>query len=246
MLPLIKIGSVEIPTYFLVISLVFLGELFYLVKRAQIQKRDLKLALDLYIIVAVSGFMGARLVHVVFEEPAIYLLDPKQIFYFWQGGFVFYGGVIVSTISGWIYLKIIKESFFTWADFAVPIVSSGYMLGRFSCFLAGCCYGKFCDLPWAVADRAGIFRHPTQIYAMLTELVALVVLLSLEKRKFLKLGDLFLLWLCLHGLGRILMEVFRDDFRGHFIWGFSISTLISLAIVGLGLLGLLLPKLRQP
>ena len=245
MLPVIKIGSVEIPTYFLVISLVFLGELFYLIRRSQAKNFDLKIALDLYLVVALSGFLGARIFHVLFEEPAIYWMDPKQIFYFWQGGFVFYGGLIASIACGWIYLKLINESFFKWADFSVPIISIGYMFGRFSCLFAGCCYGKSCDLPWAIADSHGILRHPTQLYAVLTELVVLICVLVLEKKRFLKIGNLFFLWLCLHGAGRIFMELFRDDFRGQFIIGFSVSTHISALIIICGFAGLLLPKFRQ-
>lgn len=127
-------------------------------------------------------------------------------------------------------------------DFAAPIISLGYALGRIACFLEGCCYGKICDWPWAytfgqIDFATGQFsfatRHPTQLYASLLEFSILFLVLYLEKIKRFaaRPGMLFMVWLALHAFNRILVEIFRDDDRGAMLAGMSISTLISFCLV---------------
>jgi phosphatidylglycerol:prolipoprotein diacylglycerol transferase len=233
MLPEIKLSDlIVLPTYLIYLSLLYCFLIFYVVHRARNQNQDRKIALDIGLIMMVGGFIGGRLMHVFYEEPGYYQPDWSRIFKFWEGGFVFYGGFIVAALGCWLYARWKKISFFSWADFYAPILALGYGLGRISCFLSGCCYGRACDLPWAVTfswDLNQVARHPTQLYAVLWELVAFAILIILERRKILARnpGFLFFLWLGLHGLGRLMMEHFRDDFRGAFMAGLSVSSWIS-------------------
>ncbi len=48
-------------------------------------------------------------------------------------------------------------------------------------------------------------------------------------------GSIFYLWMILHSVGRLLMESFREDFRGPSL-GLSISSWISGALIILGLI----------
>lgn len=65
--------------------------------------------------------------------------------------------------------------------FAVAL-AAGETVGRWGCFFAGCCYGRPCDLPWAVWQH-GAFRHPAQIYSSLTSLLVLGALIAFERRR---------------------------------------------------------------
>ena len=240
---LFRSGDLVISTYLALISFVSCVIVVWAYARATHLGLSQTRALDLTIIVMIGGFAGARLAHEFYEYPEIYLKDPLRIAYFWEGGFVFYGGAILGTLAGLIFLKAKKEPFAEWLDFAAPLASLGYAVGRVACFLGGCCFGKTCDLPWAVKFPAGVeapegvFVHPTQLYATLWETATLAILLFFESRNsrvLRKKGDLFFVWITLHGIGRILMESFRDDFRGSSPGGLSISSWISLAIIGLG------------
>lgn len=237
MYPLIKLSpSLAIPTYYLVLSLTVCLGLIWLTKRAERFELSRRLTLDLSLIIMVSGFLGGRLFHIFYEDFDYYRQDFWRAFQFWNGGFVFYGGAICAALFSMLYLGLKNKGFFErYLDLFAPVLSFSYMLGRSACLLAGCCYGKFCDLPWAIDGR-----HPTQAYASLWELGVLFILLGVEKipleqRKFLKnSGDLFYFWMILHALGRLLMEAFRDDFRGPSL-GFSISSWISVGIILLGI-----------
>ena len=236
-----------IPTYFLFLSLLFSFLVVYVFRRAQKLKTNVDLALHLSLLIMAFGLIGGRALHVLYEQPKIYLANPELIFQIWQGGFVFYGGAIAATLACAVTLYRRHENFWAWADFFAPAVSLGYGLGRISCFLAGCCYGKACVLPWAVKFQGGMAtRHPTQLYTTAWELIGFAVLIYLEKKTELrkKYGLLFSGYLVWHALGRIVIELYRDDFRGDLIAGISLSSWISFGIFGAGL-WLLFDRSRQ-
>jgi phosphatidylglycerol:prolipoprotein diacylglycerol transferase len=217
-----------------VISITVCIALAWIYYRAPRQGLSRTIALDLGLIVMITSFIGARLFHVFYENFEYYQAEPIKIFYVWEGGFVYYGGALLSAFAGaiFLYLKSPKnlEAYF---DLFAPVMSLSYILGRGACLLTGCCFGKTCDLPWAIAGR-----HPTQAYAMIFELGALILILGLEKvpykerrpRILGKAGAVLYVWLIFHALGRLIMEHFRDDFRGPNL-GLSISSWISITLI---------------
>lgn len=238
-LPEIIVGSLSLPTYYLVLSLTYCVGIYWFYNRCEQRNLSPEKAMNISFILLGLGFVGARLTHVLFESPLYYLESPQEIFYFWQGGFVFYGGALLAYLGCYIYLRNNKTTFWLWHDTIAPVLALGYALGRSACFLVGCCYGKVCDLPWAVSVKqvhiasqniTHLNRHPTQLYAVVTELVILGFLLWYEKRRP-QLGKVFLSWVFLHSLARIFMEFFRDDPRGPELYHFSLSTLISLGLI---------------
>ncbi|MBX3016649.1 MAG: prolipoprotein diacylglyceryl transferase [Bdellovibrionaceae bacterium] len=242
MLPEFSLGSfVTLPTYFVSLSLL-VSLLFFLIwKWAAMMDKNSTVALNLAMIIVVTGFVGGRLFHVIYEAPDYYRRFPQAIFMFWMGGYVFFGGMALATLAGFLYLKKIGQPFWSWFDLLTPVLALGYGLGRFSCFLAGCCYGGFCDLPWAVNGR-----HPTQIYALLLEVgfaffLARTALRNHSERDAKKrwpVGALTLTWFALHAIGRLVMEHYREDFRGPMLSGTSISTWLSLVLLSGALAGL--------
>lgn len=232
-LPFVSLGGLQLPTYFIVLSLLTTGLVFWINQRSYQKQYSGTTAFDLFFAVMLSGFLGARFFHVVFEEWNYYCQNPLQILMFWQGGFVFYGGLIFGALGGWLALQWKKQSFPLWLDFFTPLVSLGYAGGRVACFLTGCCYGKLCQLPWSYNDR-----HPTQLYAVGLELVLLFALLRFEKTKSFRdqPGRLFAFWLLFHSFSRMAIEFFRDDPRGP-QWG---AVSISMALSGVFVIGSLL------
>lgn len=220
--PILSFGEdLEIQTYFIVISLVLCLCVLWTVRRTSRLGLGRNAALDIFLVVMIFGFLGARLFHVIFEEPKYYLESPFRIFEIWRGGFVWYGGVILGAFAGVATVRYKKLPLRTWLDFFAPIAALGYGLGRIACFLAGCCYGAVCVL----SDGSKI-RHPTQLYAVAWELAVVVALLRLENRS-LRPGSVFAAWVVLHSIGRVIMEHFRADPRGPEPLGLSLATWIS-------------------
>ena len=171
-----------------------------------------------------------------------------------SGIMTFIIALIVIAVAGWVFRFAGQKATNNAPTFRdMPFaVAFGYALGRIACFANGCCFGSVCNWPWAIAfPRAGapyaeeLLRHPTQLYATTWELGVCLILLALERprrrqrwiRGWLRpTGSLFFLWVVLHSLGRLVMEWFRDDFRGLHPLGLSISSWLSLLFIALALL----------
>ncbi len=226
MWPQISFYGLIIPTFYLIISLSCSFIIYLLSKKLDANPNfNRNVAFNLVSLLLISGFIGGRILHVIYEEPFYYLSNPLLIFKFWNGGFVYFGGFMTALMTGYLYLKKNNQPFFKWADFLTPYFSLMYVLGRIGCFLEGCCYGRYCEWPWAIDNK-----HPTQLYMMFTELV---LFLFLQKRKKLNpSGKLFLLWILLHCLSRFIIEFFRNDDRGKTLFNLiSISQLLSLIFI---------------
>tara|TARA_B110001454_G_C12723312_1_gene436642 strand:+ start:58156 stop:58902 length:747 start_codon:yes stop_codon:yes gene_type:complete len=230
MYPIIDVGFFQVPTFFVVIACLMGLAFFLTTRRSRKLHVDENFSLDLAFVLVVGAVLGARFVHVIFENPEHYIQNPIKVLYFWEGGFVFYGGFVLSFLSGLTFLLIKDKMVYLkiYMQLYTPILSLVYMLGRIGCFLEGCCYGKTCSLIWAVNGR-----HPTQIYSSLWELGVFIFLLAYESKNELILKKnperLFYIWMLLHSIGRGLIEFLRDDFRGNAPL-VSISTWISLVL----------------
>lgn len=233
MLPELKILGLFLPTYFLVLSLVFSLIVFVLVSRAKKNGLAVSKALDLYLCVFFGSLIGARLFYVFYQEPSYFLSNPLEILYFWNGGLVFFGGFIGGTLSILVFCLFKKESLILWLNFCAPLLALGYGLGRIACFLNGCCYGEVTTVWWAVFMHEAL-RHPTQIYALFIELLLYFLLILYERKKgfnFLR-PPVFSLWLIGHGIGRLVMENYRADNRGDLVFGsISVSSFISFLLI---------------
>jgi phosphatidylglycerol:prolipoprotein diacylglycerol transferase len=250
----------QIPTYYLVISTVVCLCLLWIRQRAVAREFKHRLVLDLSLLGLASGFIGARLMHVLYEYPQLYIQEPWRIFDIGRGGYVYYGGLLTGLGTAWIFLKFKKVSDIgAYFDLFAPVLSFGYAAGRIACLLSGCCYGPVTSLPWGlgVLDENGAFqiRQPTPLYATLIESGVLIFILWAEKRRVTQAGSsrnalmhlssdsggLFFLWLFLHSTARFFLEFLRDDFRGpHYL--FSISGWISSGLIAISLYYLLVRR----
>jgi phosphatidylglycerol:prolipoprotein diacylglycerol transferase len=234
-----------LPSYLFIISLTYSIGIIWFSERAKKAQMNFRFSLDLSLAFMLGGFIGARLFHVLYEQPRFYWEHPEAIFMFWLGGFVFFGGVLGALVATYLLIRRRGEKFLPWADLAAPVIAFGYAIGRIGCFLAGCCYGRECDLPWGVRFPPGVdapsfvLRHPTQLYATFWELMVVAILLLSERRikSESRAGRIFALWMFLHGIGRLIMEYFREDDRGPAILGLSVSTWFSIIFIGLGAFG---------
>jgi prolipoprotein diacylglyceryltransferase len=59
-------------------------------------------------------------------------------------------------------------------------------VGRWGCFVNGCCFGTETHLPWATDFGDGVRRHPTQVYESLFHLAMAIVLWHVARRGLLR------------------------------------------------------------
>ncbi len=114
---------------------------------------------DLVIWLFVGGLLGARISHLVLEEPwGGWEWFFRQLPQIWNGGIIFYGSVLGGLVgyacAWWFILRRYRVSTLTLADILAPSVAVGLCLGRLGCFLNGCCYGQVACAACAVSPTA--------------------------------------------------------------------------------------------
>jgi phosphatidylglycerol:prolipoprotein diacylglycerol transferase len=197
----------------------FLVAILLASSRAEKEGLDSQKVLDLCFYVMVSALLGARLLYVIVEYR--YFLDsPLEIFKFWKGGLVFYGGLILGVLISLWYLKRNQMPMWKTADLLAPSIALGQSIGRWGCFFAGCCYGKKTDVAWGITFTdprslapLEISLHPTQVYLSLNAVFIFIFLMWLSKRKVFD-GQILWSYGILYSIGRFLIEYFRGDDRG--------------------------------
>jgi phosphatidylglycerol:prolipoprotein diacylglycerol transferase len=152
-------------------------------------------------------------------------------------GFAFYGGLLGFSVFAFLYARTQKISFIEILNRVASPLALAHAVGRIGCFLAGCCYGTHCELPWAVHnDIVGDNLHPVQLYESAALAVLGIFLWKHETRRL--RGEVSSpsagIYLVMYAILRFVLEFFRGDAtRG--AWGpLSTSQWISLVLVVFG------------
>ena len=146
---LLKIGPITIYSYGVMIALGIITGLFLARRQARKEGIDPDKIIDIIFYLLITALVGARLLFVLMNFTE-YIADPLAILKIWEGGLVFYGGLVPAVAVGIWYIKRLGLPLWQVADIFAPSLAIGHAMGRIGCFFAGCCYGAFCDLPWAV------------------------------------------------------------------------------------------------
>lgn len=101
---------------------------------------------DLAIWLFIGGLIGARITFLRFEKGMGFSEMLGEIYKIWDGGIVLYGSVI-GALAGYAVAYVLvfrryRVSTLKLADIVAPSIAVGLCLGRFGCFLNGCCYGQ--------------------------------------------------------------------------------------------------------
>jgi len=233
---LVSFGPIRIFTYGFLLALAFLAAMYTVGQEAKRRGMDPRKFYDLCFYAIVWAILGSRLLHVLLEWD-YFMLKPWEIFALWQGGLAFQGGLVFGVLAV-IYL-LYRYQLPLWAtldtmSLGVPL---GQAIGRLGCFMAGCCYGKECALPWAVTfthpetlARPNVPLHPTQLYEAVLSLGVFLFLLKFRPRQRFP-GQIFGIYLLLAGAVRFLVEFWRGDERGPIIlWGMAVTQVIALIL----------------
>jgi phosphatidylglycerol:prolipoprotein diacylglycerol transferase len=250
-----NLGSFSVHWYGVMIALAFLFGLWTASYRGLRDGIAHEKVLDIGPWLIVGALLGARALHVVTYWREEYADQPiSEIFMVQHGGLVFYGGLIGASAACVLYVRRKKIPLWKMADILAPSIALGYVFGRIGCLLNGCCYGRFCELPWAVRYPVGHETHPsgsdatpvhpTQIYDSLLNLGLYLFLAWLYRRKKFD-GQVFATYLMCYAVTRSIVESFRGDYTSvHLHGGLTPAHLISIGIFAGGLV--LFWRLRLP
>ena len=192
-----------------------------------------------YIIISV--IIGGRLGYVLFYNIEYFFSNPVEIFFIWNGGMSFHGGLLGIIIGTIIFSKKNNFDKLVLLDVVSCVAPVGIFFGRLANFINAELYGKPTDVPWAVifplVDNQG--RHPSQIYEALLEGALLFFILNLIiKKTSYKKGICAAIFLIFYSISRIISEFFREpDIQVGYIFNYiSMGSLLSFFMFGLGIL----------
>ena len=133
----------------------------------------------------IGAMCGGRVGYMLFYGSDQLLSNPLSLFYVWQGGLSFHGGLIGVVISFFIFSKKNNLDFFRLMDGVALSMPIGLGLVRIGNFLNGELYGKETNGDWGFifpTDPYGLLRHPSQLYESLGEGIILFGLLVFVNR----------------------------------------------------------------
>ncbi len=206
---------------------------------------------DLLFLGVLGVIAGGRLGYSLFYKLDYYLSHPLEVFYIWQGGMSFHGGLAGVLLAMVWFAHSRGRPWLEVMDFIAPCVPTGLAAGRIGNFINGELWGRVADpsLPWAMVFRGAgeLPRHPSQLYQFLLEGMLLFVLLWLYARRPRRTGQVSGAFLLGYGVFRFIAEFFRepDAHLGLLALGLTIGQWLSLPMVLAGA-ALWLWAARQP
>jgi phosphatidylglycerol:prolipoprotein diacylglycerol transferase len=220
--------SLPIYGFGMMLFLAFLASSWLGRRLATREKIDPDRITDLALWIFLGGIVGARLLFMVRNPDQFH--SVLDFFKIWQGGIVFYGGVIAAIAVFLWYTRRHKLPAWQVLDVLAPAIALGIGVGRFGCLLNGCCWGEPSDLPWAITFPAGSIPwdshvqqrwidadapsslplHPTQIYLAMEgwALLALTLAYYAQRRRP---GEVMALLMVGYSLTRFFTEFLRGD-----------------------------------
>ena len=200
--------------------------------------------IDNFFIWSVIGIiLGGRLGYVTFYQTSSIVNNPISIFFIWQGGMSFHGGLIGIIFSILIYSKYKEINFFQLSDLVATIAPLGIFLGRLANFINVELYGRSTEFFFAMIypNIDNNPRHPSQLYEAFFEGIVLFLILYVScSRTFVKnkYGLTTSFFLIFYGLFRFLLEFLRepDAHLGLYYDFFTMGQILSIPMIFIGVI----------
>jgi phosphatidylglycerol:prolipoprotein diacylglycerol transferase len=198
-----------------------------LVRLARRAGEDPEVVGNAMIVVAIAALIGGRLYHVI-DKWALYQDDLLKIVLPPYSGLGVYGGIATGLVAVVVYARIKRLPFWRWADIIAPALFAMQAVARWGNFFNQELYGPPTTLQWGIpidcAYRIITYPcetfpvattrfHPLFLYESISGLLgALVVIwLGFRLRRWLRPGDLILVFFAWYGIVRFAVENLRQD-----------------------------------
>lgn len=105
---------------------------------------------DLLFYCVMGVVIGGRFGYVLFYNAAFYLQEPLKIFYLWEGGMSFHGGLLGVIVAASWYCRKRQLPMGRMADILVVSACFGLFFGRLGNFINAELWGRVTDVPWGM------------------------------------------------------------------------------------------------
>ncbi len=246
--PIIEIGNLKIYPYGICIAIGLLACIlaFYALAKRKGMPEVLK---DYVLIIAVLG-IGAGFFFAMLFQAFYNWLDGKP-FVLFNGGITVMGGLIGGAgmflllyfLIGKFYFKAENKNvhfkhFNNLFRIAPICIAIAHGFGRIGCLMGGCCHGQYLGQKyvfggvWMEGTLNGLktwgYYSPAQLYEALFLFVLAAVLIYLIQKRC---NVIMSIYLIAYGVWRFIIEIFRSDYRGGSMFGFTPSQVTSILFI---------------
>jgi prolipoprotein diacylglyceryl transferase len=184
------------------------------------------------------GIVGARAYHVITSWNEV----PDQwwgVFAVWKGGLGIWGGVAAGVITGAVVARRAGASIPMLADAAAPGILLAQGIGRLGNYFNQELFGKPTDLPWGLEidprNRPAGYEndptfHPTFLYEIIWDGIGVAALLWLDRKRTLRPGGIFWLYVMWYSLGRATWEEHLRIDPSHHILGMRLNGWVAIGV----------------
>jgi phosphatidylglycerol:prolipoprotein diacylglycerol transferase len=195
---------------------------------------------DLLFYIVLGVIIGGRLGYSIIYDLGNVIRTPLSVFYVWEGGMSFHGGLIGVCIAILVYASVKQKNWLVLGDFVAPLVPLGLAAGRVGNFINGELWGRPTEVPWAIVfPQSGSFvgRHPSQLYEFFFEGLVLFMILWVFSKRQRPIGVISGLFLACYGFFRFSIEFMRepDQHLGLLSFGLSMGQWLCVPMIFIGL-----------
>ena len=196
---------------------------------------------DLITYLIIGIILGGRLGYILFYALKYYSQNFIEIFFIWEGGMSFHGGLIGIIVATYLYSKKNKINKYIFLDLISVSAPIGLFFGRIANFVNGELVGKATNGSWGIIypQIDDVPRHPSQLYECFLEGIILFIILNLIYfKKNYKTGTASYAFLFFYGIFRFISEIFRepDAHLGFLIGSLSMGMFLSLLMIILSII----------
>jgi prolipoprotein diacylglyceryl transferase len=189
---------------------------------------------EIFIPVVIAGVIGARVYHLFTG----YNWDAEGLggtYKIWEGGLSIWGAVAGGAIAVYVMARIKHLDFLRLADAIAPGLAVAQAIGRLGNYFNQELFGRPTNLPWGLeidpAKRPAKYLaedtfHPTFLYESLWCLLVAGTILYLERKRGLRRGQAFALYVSMYTFGRVFFEALRSDPASE-VFGIRFNLLLS-------------------
>lgn len=182
---LLQFGNFRIDTYSVIWFIALSLAIIWSIKRLALYELDEDESRRIMAISFVFMILGAMVFKHIRLIPA-YIANPSLMPPVTAWGISEMGAILGAFISAFIQCMFSRKiSFMKLCDAAIIPAMLSIAIGRWGCFLNGCCVGlpsKFFMAVHFPFDKAGVMRHPVQIYYSVIAFMIVMILIYAEKK----------------------------------------------------------------
>lgn len=242
----LEIGSLTITWYALISITGFLVVYYLSIHTFKKMKYDVEVLENFFYYLLPIAYIGARIWYCLFEWET-YASNPISVFYVWEGGLAWHGGVLAGVILAIFYCRKHKMHLLRFGDVILPNALIGQAIGRWGNFVNQEAFGPIVSkeslnwLPNFIQEGMyiqGAYRMPMFLYEGIGNCIGyLLIRFVFNKYGRKKRGDLTYAFCMWSGMVRFFIESFRTD--SLMIGPFKTAQIISVLFMIIGFLGII-------